>query len=200
MTPNIEAVCFTDSTTSCLKALRRATGMREGPIERHSARVFFIMERLAQQASLEIDREVAACAALLHDIGIYEPITRPRFYLRHGRVLAGRLLEPFEWSAERRRRCLDAIELHHRLRPQWSRGQEVELLRLADLVDASRGVVTFGLERNWMRSLFESIPRAGMQRELLRYSVRGAPCMTRGILRSVLNVSRRSTPDAPRLT
>jgi hypothetical protein len=38
---------------------------------------------LAQQASVPIDREVAACAALLHDIGLYDPAARPRLYLRH---------------------------------------------------------------------------------------------------------------------
>ncbi len=150
------------------------------------------MERLATQASIWIDREVAACAALLHEIGLYEPAASGRFYLRHGRDSAQEIIDAFSWSDERRRRCLDAIELHHRLRAQWNAGAEVELLRLADLVDASRGVVTVGLDRSWLRSLFRAIERRGLQRELLRHSLRGAPCMTRGVIGILLNASRRT--------
>ena len=126
----------------------------------HSARVFFIIERLAQRCRCPLI-EVAACAALLHDIGLYDPAARPRLYLRHGRASANRLLYSLEWSDERRRRCLDAIELHHRLRPQWARGQEIELLRLADLIDASRGVVNFGLELAAFNCLRHSAARGG---------------------------------------
>jgi hypothetical protein len=189
---SIDAVCFTDTITSCQKALRRATETSEGPIERHSARVFFIMDELARFASVGIDLEVAACAALLHDIGLYDPAARPRFYLRHGRTWGERLIATFPWDEERRRRCLDAIEFHHRLTPQWDIAEEAELLRLADLVDASRGIVRLGLDRTWLRSLFGSIPRKGLQRELFRHSIRGAPCMTRGLVGAVINVPRRT--------
>lgn len=191
---NIDAVCVTDSISACRDALRRAARDANGPVERHSARVFFIMDRLAQNAAIPLDREVAACAALLHDIGLYDPAARPRFYLRHGRAAASAVLESFNWGNDRRLRCLDAIELHHRLRPQWARGEETELLRLADLIDASRGLVTFGLERTWLQALFASISREGLQRELLRHSLRGAPCMTRGFIGTVINAARRKIP------
>ncbi len=190
--PSLEALCFTDSVTKCLDAFRAAAATSEGPIERHSARIFFIMEELARQIPVPLDREVAACAAVLHDIGLYDAAARPRFYLRHGRVAAERLVESFGWSAERVRLCLEAIELHHRLTPQWRLGTEVELLRLADLVDASRGAVSLGLDRDWLKSLFGAIKRKGLQRELLRHSVRGAPCMTRGVIGALMNAPRRA--------
>jgi hypothetical protein len=75
--------------------------------------------------------------------------------------------------------------------------EETELLRLADLVDATRGLVTVGLERSWLNSLFDSIPRDGLQRELLRHSLRGAPCISRGIVGAVRNVFHRSVPSHP---
>jgi HD superfamily phosphohydrolase YqeK len=193
--PSIEALSFTDSIIACLDALRHATGTSRGPIERHSARVFFIMNELARRAAVELDREVAACAALLHDIGLYDPAARPRLYLRHGRVSGEVLIRTFPWEDERRQRCLDAIEFHHRLTPQWELGAEVELLRLADLVDASRGMARLGLDRAWLRSLFQAIDRTGLQRELLRHSIRGAPCMTRGLVGTVINTPRRSLPQ-----
>ncbi len=115
-----------------------------------------------------------------------------RFYLGHGRASAERLIESFSWSRDRAKRCLDAIEFHHRLTSQWDLGVEVELLRLADLVDASRGVVTLGLDQTWLRSLFRAIQRRGLQAELLRHGLRGAPCLTRGLIGTVINAPRRS--------
>lgn len=192
LNPTVDGLCFTDSVRTCLDSLRTAAGSSGGAIERHSARVFFIMEQLARQTSIPIDLEVAACAAVLHDIGLYDPAARPRFYLRHGRASAERVLESFSWEDERRRRCLDAIELHHRLTPQWGPGAEVELLRLADLVDASRGAVGLVLDRRWLRSLFRAIERRGLQRELLRHSLRGAPCMARGFIGIVITAPKRT--------
>ncbi|MFN2524940.1 MAG: HD domain-containing protein [Actinomycetota bacterium] len=192
LTPSLDSLAFTDSVTVCRESLRRAVGVSGGPIERHSARVFFIMQQLAQEAAAPLDREVAACAAVLHDIGLYDPVAKPRLYLHHGRVAAERVIGSFSWTAQRRRLCLDAIELHHRLTPQWKKGIEVELLRLADLVDASRGLVSLGLDQGWLRQLFQAIERRGLQRELLRHSIRGAPCMTRGLLATVINTPRRT--------
>ncbi|HVM36347.1 MAG TPA: HD domain-containing protein [Actinomycetota bacterium] len=191
MNVGIEALGSAESVTVCLEALRRAAGRSGGPIERHSTRVFFIMDQLARSASVTIDREVAVCTALLHDIGLYDPAARPRLYLRHGRRSAQQVIATFQWDEDRRRRCLDAIEHHHRLTPQWNLAEEVELLRLADLVDASRGVVSLGLDRAWLGSLFSSISRTGLQRELLRHSIRGAPCMTRGLIGTIINAPRR---------
>lgn len=62
LNPNLDSLAFTDSVTACREALRCAAGVLEGPIERHSGRVFFIMERLAHEASIPLDREVAGCA------------------------------------------------------------------------------------------------------------------------------------------
>jgi hypothetical protein len=195
MSFDIEGVCVASSELACRDALRARAGCVNGPIERHSVRVFLIMEELARQVRIPLDREVSLCAALLHDAGLYDPAGRPRLYLTRGRVSATRLIDPFEWPAEKKRRCLDAIEFHHRLRPQWRLGNEVELLRLADLVDANRGLARFGLSRNWLDNLFRSIERKGLQRELLRHSVRGAPCLSRGIAGTLLNALRRTVPE-----
>lgn len=192
--PTLAGVVFTESVRMCRDALREASRLSDGPIERHSGRVFFIMDALSARASLQIDREVAACAAMLHDIGLYHTAARPRLYLHHGRVVGEQVIESFSWSDDRKKTCLDAIELHHRLTPQWDIGIEVELLRLADLVDASRGIVSFGLDPTWVRTLFQAIERKGLQRELLRHSIRGAPCMTRGMVGTIINAPRQGIP------
>lgn len=171
--------------------MRAASGETFGAIERHSLRVFFVMRELASAAKLPLDEEVALCAALLHDVGLFDPAAPPRFYLAHGRRSAAEVIATFGWTDDRCARCLDAIEFHHRLTRQWEQGVEVELLRLADLVDASRGAVRFSLQGVWLRELFRAIPRRGLQRQLLRHSLRGAPCLASGVLGMVANAPRR---------
>ncbi len=188
----------TPAEQACLRALRHLTRDSKGPIERHSLRVFLIAEELARLNGMTLDREALLCAALLHDAGLYRGSATPhRFYLRKGRSFAEELLGPLNWPSVRLQRCLDAVELHHRLRPQWAHGEEVELLRLADLVDASRGVVAFGIRRKWLREIFEALPRGGLYRELARRSHHGLPCLTRALPAILLHAGLRR-PRPPR--
>lgn len=190
-------LCVTAAERACLEELRTRSGVEDSPIERHSARVFVVMEQLARRRGLSLDREVALCASLLHDAGLYAT-SRRRFYLARGRDLAVDVLAPHGWTAERLKLCLDAVELHHRLTPQWERGPEVELLRVADLVDGSAGVIRSGLDRAWLRALFRRIPRKGLYPELLRHSVRGAPCVSRALAGALAYPLQRRGAPRPR--
>jgi len=158
----------TPSERACLDALRDAAGERDGPMERHGIRVFVIVERLARDGGLELDREVLLCASLLHDVGLYPRASEGGAYVTDGRHYAAGVLTPGRWSGDRLERCLDAIELHHELRPQWERGAEVELHRRADLVEVSAGLVRFGLRGGWLRGLFRAVPRTGFYPEIAR--------------------------------
>jgi hypothetical protein len=59
---------------------------------------------------------------------------------------------------------MDACEQHHAPRSRMALGLEVELVRRSDLVDVSEGLVSFGLDRRWLRDLFREVPRAGLWR------------------------------------
>ena len=189
----------TPAEGACLEALRDAAQHREGAIERHSLRVFLIAQELARENGIVVDREALLCAALLHDAGLYpRPATPRRLYLRNGRRFAEEVLGPFGWPSARLRRCLDAIELHHRLRPQWGHGAEAELLRLADLVDTSRGFAAFGLSPARLRDIFEAVARNGLYLELSKRSHRGLPCLTRALPAMLLHVTLlRAGPARP---
>ena len=163
-----EQIVSTEPEQVCLSALRHATGAAESPMERHCLRVFLIIERLASQRGIAIDREVVLCASLLFEIGAYAIASTHRVYTADGRRFAETLLQRFAWPDERLRVCLDAIELHHQLRPQWSRGAEVELLRRAVLIDAFPFVLRDGLSRAWLAQLFRQLPRRGLYLEILR--------------------------------
>jgi len=156
----------TDSETAALAALRDATGESGGPMERHGVRVFLIADRLATAREAKVDREVLLIAGLLHDVGLYDAASHGGVYVREGAEFTAGLLRSRGWDEERIRLCFDAIERHHELRTQWDRGTEVELIRRADLIDVSSGLVRFGLSREWLKDLFEAVSRDGTYRTI----------------------------------
>src|SRR5512133_453127 len=152
-----DALSTTPAAQAALEALRTAAGA-DGPMERHCLRQFAIAERLAGDRAL--DRELLLCACWLHDAGLYIPSRDP--YVTEGARLADRVLAPFGWPPERLQRCMDACEQHHAPRSRLAMGLEVELVRQADLVDVTAGLVNFGLDRRWLRELFREVPRDGL--------------------------------------
>jgi HD domain len=156
-----EDLVHTGSETAALERLREVTGESGGPMERHGLRVFLIADRLATARGVTVDREILLIAGLLHDIGLYDEASDGGVYVREGAEFTAELLRARGWDEDRIRLCFDAIERHHELRPQWDRGDEVELIRRADLADLTSGLVGFGLSREWLRDLFRSVPRDG---------------------------------------
>jgi hypothetical protein len=156
---NADALSATPASQAALAALRAVAGS-DGPMERHCLRQFTIAERLAGDRAF--DRELLLCACWLHDVGLFVHGHDP--YVTEGARLAARVLEPFGWPRERLQRCMDACEQHHAPRSRIAMGLEVELVRQADLVDVTAGLVNFGLDRGWLRDLFREVPRAGLWR------------------------------------
>ncbi len=163
-----DELATTPAERASLDTLRDLVGGPNGPIERHSIRVFLIAEELAKRGGIDADRELLLCAAILHDAGLYPGAATKAAYVTDGCVLAHRLLEDAGWEPERVRLAGDAVERHHELRPQWSRGAEVELLRRADLVEVSQWTIRFGIPRSFLRSLEPRLPRKGFVPEVLR--------------------------------
>jgi predicted hydrolase (HD superfamily) len=161
-----EDLARTDSEVAALERLREVTGESGGPMERHGLRVFLIADRLATARETKVDREVLLIAGLLHDVGLYDAASHGGVYVREGAEFTAELLREQGWAEDRISLCFDAIERHHELRTQWDRGTEVELIRRADLVDVSNGLVRFGLSREWIRDLFNSISREGTYRTI----------------------------------
>ncbi|MDX6699735.1 MAG: hypothetical protein QOE65_3132 [Solirubrobacteraceae bacterium] len=163
-----EELARTDAERAALDKLRELTGEADSPMERHAIRLHLIVERAAERRGLQVDRELVLCAALLHDAGGYPGAFTGGPYVSDGRRLTGEVLAPFGWEADRLRRCLDAVELHHRLSAQWERGPEVELLRRADRTDLQPPVT------GWRRELARRAPRRGLYREVAKIVGRSA--------------------------
>ena len=161
-----EDLARTDSEVAALQKLREVTGESGGAMERHGLRVFLIADRLATARELKVDREVLLIAGLLHDVGLYDAASHGGVYVTEGAEFTAELLREHGWGDGRIKLCFDAIERHHELRSQWDRGPEVELIRRADLVDLSDGLIRFGLSREWIHDLFKSVSRDGTYRTI----------------------------------
>jgi HD domain len=164
-----DELATTDATRAALARLRAATGARDGPMERHCLRTRHIAARLAADRGWTIDDELLTVAAALHDIGLYPQASRGGVYTADGAALARELLGDHDgFSPERIERCAQAIDRHHELRGQLAQGAEVEALRLADRVELSGGLLSYGIDRNWLRALHRQVPRRGLVGELAR--------------------------------
>jgi hypothetical protein len=157
-----------------LERLRETTGEIDGVMERHCVRCFLFVERLAARRGLRIDREVALCAALVHDIGLYPSVSTGGVYTDEGGELAGALFEQAGATPERARLCADACSFHHALRDESARGAEVELMRLADRIELSAGLLSGGLSRAEVREVFDAAPRDGLYTAIARLLARAA--------------------------
>jgi hypothetical protein len=165
---SFEQLARTGAERDALERLRAATRSIDGPMERHCLRARHIAARIAGARGWAIDPEVLTVAAILHDIGLYPEVSRGGVYTADGAALAREMLPAHGWDDERIERCVLAIDRHHELRPQLAHGGEVEALRLADLVELSGGLLSFGAGRAWLRSLNAAVPRAGLIGELAR--------------------------------
>jgi hypothetical protein len=150
----------TDAEQAALDVVVEQAG-EASPLEGHGVRLFRFVEMLAAARGTQIDREVVLIAALLHDIGLYEGASSGGVYVTDGAEFTQRLLEPYGWDEERLRLCFDAIEKHHELRSQWEKGEEVELVRRADLIEVTNGAVVYGLPRKQVREVMRAVPRKG---------------------------------------
>lgn len=111
--------------------------------------------------------EIAAC---FHDIGIWTASTLdylPPSVPPACAYLANQGLA--DWNDE----VTQMILLHHKVRPvDDGLSPLVELFRRGDLVDFSRGLVTFGLPRASVLEVMRTFPNAGFHRMLVRRAAR----------------------------
>lgn len=168
MTLRAETLVETPAESASLAALRNAAGESDGVMERHCLRCFRLCEHLAKRHGTTVDREVMLCAALLHDIGLYEVVSHGGVYTEEGADEARRITSEHDWEARRGNLCAEACARHHSLKRQWVAGAEVEFLRLADRIEVSGGLSRAGLSRVQIKDVFSEVSREGFYAGLAR--------------------------------
>jgi HD domain len=163
MTDSLQAdtLIETHAEVASLAALREATGETDGVMERHCIRCFLLCELLAEKHNADLDREVALCAAFLHDIGLYDSVSEGGVYTDEGGEFARKLGLAHGWEPNRADLCAEACAKHHSIRTQWEQGAEVETLRLADRIEVSGGLSRGGLGRDQIKGVFAKVSREG---------------------------------------
>jgi HD domain len=166
-TVTAEQLVQSEAEFAALTALREVTGEAGGPMERHGMRCFLLSERQAADRELMVDHEILLVAGILHDIGLYDGASEGGVYTTDGAHFAKHLLAGRPgWDGRRLELCLEAIERHHEVRSQWQAGPEVELMRRADMIELTSGVVNFGVSRGWIRGLWKAVSRDGLYGEV----------------------------------
>ncbi|MDQ3572701.1 MAG: HD domain-containing protein [Actinomycetota bacterium] len=156
-----EALCKTPAEVRSLTALRAASGEVDGVMERHCMRCFELCQRIASRKGVVLDLEVMLCAAILHDIGLYNSVSDGGVYTEEGAALARKIGLESGWDHARADLCAEACARHHSLTSKWESGAEVEALRLADRIEVSGGLSRAGLSRSEVEEVFAMYPRAG---------------------------------------
>ena len=131
--------------------------------------VYRVMNLCAAIAEDGGDLEKIAVAAVFHDLGIWANNTFD--YIAPSAALAREYLAAqgrAEWMAE----IETMIEEHHKITPSEADAASlVEPFRRADWIDVTRGLRTFGVPRQLIRSVFAMWPSAGFHWRLVQLTV-----------------------------
>ena len=114
-------------------------------------------------------RQKLLIAGAFHDLGIWSDDTVD--YLGPSVALAQKYLREQgleAWSDE----IGDIINFHHKLTAYDGAFELAEVFRQGDLVDFSKGMVKFGLTREYIGRVKSIIPNAGFHKRLLQLSLR----------------------------
>ncbi|NUP06044.1 MAG: HD domain-containing protein [Polyangiaceae bacterium] len=139
------------------------------PYRNHAYRVANACAALIQTSRAD-DLDKVALAAAFHDLGIWTDHTFD--YLAPSMELAKNYLQTTDrepWTEE----IVGMVRHHHQI-PSVDGARLVEAFRKADWVDVSLGVVTCGLPRSFLRSLFEAFPDAGFHKRLVQLAAKRA--------------------------
>lgn len=186
MSLQADTLIETAAERASLAALRSATGETDGAMERHCLRCFLLCELLAEKHNAYLDREVMLCAAILHDIGLYDAISDGGVYTDEGGDFARQLGIEHGWDQRRADLCAEACARHHSVKAQWDLGAEVETLRLADRIEVTGGLSRAGLSGRQVEDVFSEVSRDGFYGGILHVvwpNLRSRPLKTARIFK-----------------
>lgn len=125
----------------------------------HCLRLRDLTLALARQRSAEVDTDLVAAGAWLHDIGLLVEDDREPRYLRRGLLYCEPYMDAWELKGSSRQDLSDILLYNHALRAPASITPTAELLRLAVQVEHSKGLIRNGLVRQEIRKIFKAHPR-----------------------------------------
>lgn len=138
----------------------------------HCKRLFHFTSMLAAKRGIMLPPDLAYMIAMWHDLGLVSERDTGHNYLQRSRALFYRESQGLalpEFPAEKVDQCL---LYNHRVLPVPNLCEEAECFRKAVIIEHSRGVLRFGLERARVREVFAQYPRDNFDRVLLDFTWR----------------------------
>jgi hypothetical protein len=138
----------------------------------HCRRLFHLTELLMAKTHADMDRDVAYAIAMCHDLGIVSRDDTGPTYLARSRALFHRETAGFDLHGAQDRVIDECMLYNHRLLPVPNLSGQADAFRRAVQIEHSRGLLSFGLERDAVRAVFDRYPRGNFDRVLLDFTWR----------------------------
>ena len=164
------------ATPSSLVAKADEVFERTSPYEcfgfrHHCKRLHRFATMLMRQRGLSMPDDVAYMVAMWHDLGIVSERDEGHNYLQRSRALFHRETEGLPLPVDAS--VLDECFLYnHRVLPVPNLGAEANCFRHAVMIEHTRGLARFGLDRAEVKQVFEEYPRGNFDRVLLDFTWR----------------------------
>jgi hypothetical protein len=138
----------------------------------HCRRLHRFATMLMKQRGLAFDADLAYVIAMWHDLGIVSEQDQGHNYLQRSRALFHRETQEVALGDV----DLDVVDqcflYNHRVLPVPELSPEAECFRQAVIIEHSRGLKRWGLDRAEVRAVYDALPRGNFDRVLLDFTWR----------------------------
>ena len=141
-------------------------------LRNHCRRLFHLTSLLMAKRGVEFDPALAYFIAMIHDLGLVSEQDEGINYLRRSLALFHRETRGLplpEVDPEVVEQC---IVYNHRVLPVPGLCDAAECFRNAVMIEHSRGLLRFGLDRDAVKPIFAEYPRGNFDRVLLDFTWR----------------------------
>jgi hypothetical protein len=138
----------------------------------HCRRLHRFTTMLMQAKGLSFDIDLAYLVAMVHDLGLVSEQDTGENYLQRSRALFHRETAGLELGGTDPSLVDQCLLFNHRLLPVPNLSPEAECFRRAVIIEHSRGLKRWGLERGPVKQVFEDLPRGNFDRVLLDFTWR----------------------------
>ena len=140
--------------------------------EHHCRRLHRFACALLDQHGLELDHDVAYLVAMWHDLGLVTEQDEGANYIQRSLALFHRETADLDLPTTDPDVVDECLLYNHRVLPVPNLSPQAECFRKAVMVEHTRGVLTFGIDKGEIKSAFEEFPRGNFDRVLLDFTWR----------------------------
>jgi hypothetical protein len=141
-------------------------------LRNHCRRLHRFATGLLAQRGLTLDPDLAYVIAMWHDLGLVSERDEGHNYLQRSRALFWRETAGLDLPAADPTVVDECLLYNHRVLAVPNLSPEAECFRNAVMIEHSRGLLRFGLDRDGVKQAFEELPRGNFDRVLLDFTWR----------------------------